>query len=480
MPSDANNPVDADRLRWAVRVRWLAIVGFSLLAIPAWSLGLLPSLYPCIVSGGVAALVNAVNHWCAARGRGLRAVTAAAVSADVVLITYLIVATGGVGSPFVMLYVVQVVATALLVGLRTGALAALASAGAFTAALWLGLGAGGGPPPPSDGLQQALWGLFLLYCLGLLTLLAGYIAAQLRDSEAKLVARTAGLHAATASLRDTEHKLRRTEAQLIQSEKLRALGQFVAGIAHELNNPIGFVAANLEHLRGAIGALERVVDAYAAIPLPTATRAELEAHARHEGLPAWRAELPSALDDCAEGARRAGEIVGALRAFARSERAETWVCVDIAERLDRALALLRHRLPPAVALVRDYAELPAVECLAGQLDQVFVNVLANALDAVGGCGTIAVRLRAAPGAGPPTRRASHVLISISDDGPGIPPEAQERVFEPFFTTKPEGQGTGLGLSVSYGIVARHGGTIALQSTPGRGATFTIALPMRRS
>ncbi len=469
---DLGQAVDRGRLRWAVRVRWLAIAGFSLLAIPACSWGLLPALRPCLVAGLAAALVNTVNHWCTARGRALRAVTGAAVSADVVLITYLIVATGGVGSPFIMLYVVQVVATALLVGVWSGAVAALASAGGLTAALWLGLGAETARPPV-DALQQVLWGLFLLYGLALLTFVGGFIASRLRQSEAELAVRTAGLNAATAVLRDTERQLHRTEAQLLQSEKMRALGQFVAGIAHELNNPIGFVAANLEHVRNGIGVLERAIDTYAVAPLAAADRARVEAEVRPERLAVWRAELPSALDDCAEGARRAAEVVGALRAFARCERAETWAFVDLAERLDRALALLRHRLGPGVTLRRDYEEVPAVECLAGQLDQVLLNLLANAVDAVGERGAIGLHLRA-------DAAGRWVLIGVSDDGPGIPLEAQSRVFEPFFTTKPEGRGMGLGLSVSFGIVERHGGSLTFESVPGRGTTFTLALPVWRA
>ncbi|MGD9764095.1 MAG: sensor histidine kinase [Candidatus Binatia bacterium] len=465
------------RLLWAVRVRWLTIIGFSALAIPAWVLGLIGSMAPCAIAAGLGAVANAINHRCVAASRHVRGATALAVSADLVLITYLIAATGGVHSPFIMLYVVQVLATALLVGLGLGALAALTAASGVTAAQWLGVGGPVRAPMPAGLLSQVVWGLFLLYGLGLLTLLGGYIAARLRRSEAELAARTAGLSAAEQALRDTTRRLRHTEAQLAQAEKLRALGQFVAGLAHELNNPLGFIAANLEHVRAAMGALERMVDAYAAAPLPAAVRVSLEERARRERLSAWRNELPSALDDCAEGARRAAEIVAALRAFARRGAGESWSMVDLAERLDRAVALLRHRLPPAITVVRDYDRLPPVACLAGPLDQVFLNLLANAIDAVGARGSIAIRLRAAAQAygGDP-----QVLISISDDGPGIPAAARSRIFEPFFTTKAEGRGTGLGLSVSYGIVERHGGTIAVQSNAGCGTTFTVALPLRRA
>lgn len=452
----------ADRrghLRWAVRVRWLAIGGFSGLALLAWHLGVLATLGPAAAIAAAAAAANGLNHWCVRRGRGLRRVTGLALTADVVLITALVVESGGPRSPFVMLYVVQVVATALLVDLWIAALAALLSAGALSAALGLGWVRGAGDGPAAE----LVWGLGLLCCLGLLTFLGGYIAERLRRSEGDLDAAQAALHG-------TRQRLRQTEAQLVQSEKLRALGQFVAGIAHELNNPLGFVTANLDWLRRAVAVLEGMLDAYAATPLPEAARQALAAHGERERLAFWRAELPGVLDDCADGVRRAADIVAALRVFARADRGETWAAVDLAARLDRVLRLLQHRLPPAVTVTRDYAPLPPVPCLPGQLDQVFVNVLANAVDAVAGGGAIAVRTRRVP---------PHALVQICDDGPGVEPALRQRVFEPFFTTKPEGQGTGLGLAVSFGIVERHGGTISLEAAPGGGTVVTVALPLER-
>lgn len=457
----------ADRrghLRWAVRVRWLAIGGFSALALLDWRLGLLPDPWTPLVIGSAAGAVNALNHWCVGRGRGLRRVTTLALTADVALITLLILDTGGARSPFVMLYVVQVVATALLVDLWIAALAALASAVALTAGLWCGLAVAVPAAARQDPAAQIAWGLFLFYCLGLLTFLGGYIAEALRRSEGNL-------GATQAALRGTRHRLREAEAQLVHAEKMRALGQFVAGIAHELNNPLGFVAANLDALRHAVAALESMLDAYAATPLPAAAQAALAERGEGARLAYWRAELPAVIEDCAEGVRRAADIVAALRVFARADRGETWTAVDLSERLDRVLSLLRHRLGAGVALRREHGSLPPVECLAGQLDQVFLNVLANAIDAVAGAGTIVVRTRLAP---------PHAIVEVADDGPGIAPELRDRLFEPFFTTKPEGQGTGLGLAVSYGIVERHGGTIAIASPATGGTTVTIALPLCRA
>jgi len=193
------DPANHQRLGWAVVVRWLTIVGFSLLALLAWAIGALAPLLPCIAAGTAAAAVNALNHWCVRRGRGVAAITAVAIPADVVLTTYLIAATGGLGSPFVMLYVVAVVATAMLVDLWVAASVAVAAAGGLTGALWLGLAAPS--RPPVGAAQQAVWGLFLLYGLALMTFVGGYVSARLRE---------------------TARRLRATEAQLVQSEKLRA------------------------------------------------------------------------------------------------------------------------------------------------------------------------------------------------------------------------------------------------------------------
>ncbi len=476
----AASEVHRDRLLWAVRVRWLAIGGFSVLAALAWAAGVLPSLAASTVAGIGSAALNAVNHWCVRRGRYLRRVTALAIPADVLLITFLIVRTGGTYSPFIMLYVVQVVATAMLVDLLVAAAAACASAGCFLAALWV-VPAASGTFVTGTGAYQVIWGLFLLYCLALLTYLGGYIAARLQRSEDDLAERNAHLRSALGSLevahadlQRTVDRLTRTEAQLVQSEKMRALGQFVAGVAHELNNPIGFVAANLEHVRRAVTALDAMLCSYAHAPLGAEVAASLHAQARAVRLDELREDLPSALADCEEGARRAAQIVLSLRTFARADRPDEWTRVDLRERIDRIVALARHRLGGA-AVRCEYAAVPTVECLAGQLDQVWLNLLANAADAAGSAGHIVIRVALDR----PTDDAANpppVAVAIADDGPGMPAEVRARIFEPFFTTKPEGHGVGLGLSVSYAIVERHGGSMTVESRDGGGTTVTVRLP----
>lgn len=483
-------PENQARLLWAVRVRWLVIAGFFSLALVGYGTDLFPSIVPCAIAAGVATAVNSANHLCLLRRRFVRAVTALAIPGDVFLITYLTIHTGGVRSPFVMMYVVQVVATAMLVDLTVAIFSAVASVAAFLTAAGLQGDAWGGLQadalPVSSPTYVLVWALFLLYCLALLAYVGGYISERLRSSERDLERRNADLRQALASLETTHadlaaayDRLRTAESQLVQSEKMRALGQFVAGIAHELNNPIAFVGANIDHLKETVEAMARMLDLYAKSELPEAVRRVVEAEGAAMHLNERIDDLPSLVADCEEGTRRAAEIVAALRTFSHRERNEQWSTVDIHECLDRTLALLRHRLGGGIRVERDYGVIPRIECLRTQLDQVFLNLLANAVDAVGERGRIRVstELQEAPQGTP--RAGPHVVISVRDDGPGIPTEDQRSIFDPFFTTKEAGKGTGLGLSISFGIVERHGGTISLDSAPGAGATFRIYLPVER-
>jgi two-component system NtrC family sensor kinase len=247
---------------------------------------------------------------------------------------------------------------------------------------------------------------------------------------------------------DRTRELHEAQAQLMQSEKMRSLGQLVAGVAHELNNPIGFVHANLQLLHEYVRKLVA---------------------AQHAGADTSRIEaaIEKLLSRSREGTERVTKIVQDLRTFSRMDSAEL-ADVDLNEEIDRTLTLMEPRLRDGVEVERDYGELPRVRCYAGQLNQVFMNLLMNACDALDGKGRIRIRSRVRPGG---------VRIEFQDDGPGIPPEVQVRMFEPFYTTKPVGKGTGLGLSISYGIVERHGGRMLVGSAPGEGTTFVIELPL---
>jgi signal transduction histidine kinase len=250
-----------------------------------------------------------------------------------------------------------------------------------------------------------------------------------------------------ARVDERTRELRDTQAQLVQSEKMRSLGQLVAGVAHELNNPIGFVHANLQLLEEYVGRLlEPDLD-------PERRRKTQEAIAK-------------LLNRSREGTERVKQIVQDLRTFSRTDQAELQQ-VSLNDEIDRTLALIEPRLK-GIRVERDYGELPPVRCYAGQLNQVFLNLLMNACDALEGRGTIRIRTRAEP---------PGVLLGFEDDGPGMPPEVLSRIFEPFFTTKPVGRGTGLGLSLSHGIVSRHGGAMEVASRLGEGARFAIRLPL---
>jgi len=262
--------------------------------------------------------------------------------------------------------------------------------------------------------------------------------AQLNETlEARVDARTA--------------ELQEIQVQLMQSEKLSSLGQLVAGVAHELNNPIGFVHANLQLLDEYIEKLSRAQKDGADTEKIREAIAKLLARSR-------------------EGTQRVKEIVQDLRTFSRMDQAELQDA-DLHEELDRTLGLMEPRFKGGVTVVRNYGNLPRVRCYPGQLNQVFLNLLMNACDAMGSRGSIEITTRRTDGG---------VRIEVRDDGPGVPPELINRLFDPFFTTKEVGKGTGLGLSLSHGIIERHGGKFSVNSNLGEGATFVIELPLDAS
>jgi signal transduction histidine kinase len=251
-----------------------------------------------------------------------------------------------------------------------------------------------------------------------------------------------------ARVDERTRELRDTQAQLMQSEKMRSLGQLVAGVAHELNNPIGFVHANLQLLSGYI---EKLVEAQLGtgdVERPRDAIGKLLARSR-------------------EGTERVKKIVQDLRTFSRMDQAEL-ADTDLNEELRRTLALMEPRFKDGIRLESDLAELPPVRCYPAQLNQVFMNLVMNACDAVAPRGVVQVRSRATP---------AGVALEFEDSGPGIPRHVRERIFEPFFTTKPVGQGTGLGLSISHGIVERHGGRLTLDCPPEGGTVFRVELPL---
>jgi len=291
----------------------------------------------------------------------------------------------------------------------------------------------------------------------------------------------------TEKLRTAIQTLKRTQSQLVQTEKMSSLGQLVAGVAHEINNPVNFIYGNLVHIDEYAQDLSEVVMAYQDhYPQPPADLAEL---IEEKDVDFLLSDLPQMITSMKVGAQRIREIVDSLRTFSRLDEAE---CkdVDLHESLDSTLMILQHRIKakpdrPAIEILKQYGQLPQIECYSGQLNQVFMNVLANAIDALDeqyaagkdrdwrGQMAIATRLVAIEG-------KSHVEISIRDNGPGIPKEIRSKIFDPFFTTKAIGKGTGLGMSISYQIITeKHKGMISCQSKPDQGAEFMITIPVQQ-
>lgn len=268
--------------------------------------------------------------------------------------------------------------------------------------------------------------------------------------ESKVSARTADLAASNDALTRAYRTLQDTQAQLLQSEKMASLGQLVAGMAHEINTPVTAVVGNVKPLARELDRL-----------------GERAARDGDAALAQIIARMAAIFDVMARGAERTAAIVRDLRVFSRVDETRP-LPMDLHEGIDVSLRLLRPRWADRIVVETRYGDLPPVAGAAGQLNQVFMNVLANACDAIADTGTIRIET---------TANATHVTVRVHDDGAGIRPEIMSRVFDPFFTTKPVGHGMGLGLAICAGIVAGHGGTMDLTSAPGVGTTVTVVLPI---
>jgi PAS domain S-box-containing protein len=283
-------------------------------------------------------------------------------------------------------------------------------------------------------------------------------------------------------------QLQNTQAHLIQTEKMSSLGQLVAGMAHEINNPINFIYGNINHARNYIDDLLKLIELYQDF-YPHTPR-EIASRIEEIDLGFVIEDFPKLLDSMEVGAERIRGIVRSLRTFARVDEA-TVKDVDLHQGLDSTLILLESRLKPplssqTIQVIKDYGNLPVVKCYPGELNQVFMNLLNNAIDALeqqnrhqnfaeisANPGTIRIRTEIS------SKSASHpwIVIRIADNGSGMTEEVRSRAFDPFFTTKPVGQGTGLGLAISYQIVVElHKGRLYCVSSPGQGTEFVIELP----
>jgi len=267
-------------------------------------------------------------------------------------------------------------------------------------------------------------------------------------------------------------RLNDAQNQLLQSEKLASIGQLAAGIAHEINNPIGFINSNIGSLDRYLKNLFAVLDAYEVAQARIAPHADctaVDALKREVDFAFLREDIFSLMRETKDGVARVSKIVQDLKDFSHIDEVE-WQRADLHKGLDSTLNVVWNELKYKAEVVKEYGELPPVECLPSQLNQVFMNLLVNAAHAIAERGTITLRTGTA---------GDEVWIEVADTGSGIPPENLGRIFDPFFTTKPVGKGTGLGLSLSYGIMQKHHGRIEVASAPGRGTTFRVVLPIRQ-
>jgi signal transduction histidine kinase len=295
-----------------------------------------------------------------------------------------------------------------------------------------------------------------------------------RALERRMLLRNASRYKQDLEHRNTElahqkREMERLQAQVLQAEKMASLGQLAAGVAHELNNPAGFIYSNIDLLKGYIERLKRCLFDYDRLALAPEVAEQIKAIKKEVDYDNIVGELDSILSDCHVGAERIRDVVQNLRLFSRLD-APAVTRMDLNEGIEATLRLLPgYYKSGSIRLVRDYGDVPQVNCYAAQLNQVWMNLLVNAAHAIGSAeGQVRIITRCIGGT---------VVVSVSDTGAGIPSSQLSKIFDPFFTTKPVGEGTGLGLSISHGIVERHGGKIEVESAPGQGTTFTISLPV---
>jgi signal transduction histidine kinase len=275
-------------------------------------------------------------------------------------------------------------------------------------------------------------------------------------------------------LTELNARLSMAQEQLMQSEKLASIGQLAAGVAHEINNPIGYVFSNFETLGTYIARMLTMFEHY------QRAEASIGDASVREALSAQRAsidleflieDIPVLMAESREGISRVRKIVQDLKDFSRVDANQEWQWANLHAGIDSTLNIVSNEVKYKADVVKQYGAIPDIECQPSHINQVIMNIVINGAHAIGPeRGRITIRTGC---------DATHVWIEIADTGTGIPKEIQKRIFDPFFTTKPIGTGTGLGLSLSYGIIQKHNGQIDVQSAPGCGSTFRITLPIRR-
>jgi signal transduction histidine kinase len=295
-----------------------------------------------------------------------------------------------------------------------------------------------------------------------------------KQVEAQLVSQYEQAATLNKQLLATNQQLTQAQTQLLQSEKMASIGLLAAGVAHEINNPIGYVNSNLGTLEKYLADIFVAMDKFESIETLLDTDnplvAELHQFKKKVDLKYIREDTKALLAESHQGLERVKKIILDLKEFSHADSADQWVCVDVHQGLESTLNVIWNELKYKCEVVKEYAALPKITCLPSQLNQVFMNLLVNAAQAIEVRGTITLRTG---------QEGDKVWIEVSDTGKGIAPNIIPRLFDPFFTTKPVGTGTGLGLSVSYRIIEKHHGKIEVHSEVGKGSTFRVLLPVQQ-
>lgn len=276
----------------------------------------------------------------------------------------------------------------------------------------------------------------------------------------------------TKELENANNELKNTQAMMVHSEKMRSLGQLVAGITHEINNPVNFIYGNMVHLKNYSNALIEIINLYESYEndLSEEKKEQLKQIKEKIELDFIKEDLPMLIKSCHEGTERTKNIISDLKNFSRMDEMVI-NNIDLPKEIDTTLNILYNKIKGKVEIIKEYDEnIPLIEGYGGQINQVFMNIIDNSCYAIKDKGTIHIRLQ---------KEENNVIIEIKDNGCGMTKEQAAKIFEPFYTTKPVGEGTGLGMSISYKVIQNHNGTIAVESEEGKGTKFTIRLPITR-
>jgi signal transduction histidine kinase len=320
--------------------------------------------------------------------------------------------------------------------------------------------------------------IFIFLACLLILIVIGYIFKQkdnklLKQQKESILSINSELKAKNDAVELGIKKLKETQGKLVESEKMASLGQLTAGVAHEINNPVNFISSNLNPLKLSIGEIMEILNEYRKLNDPDSKESSLQKARELEekyDIEYLIKELNTILEGINDGAERTKEIVVGLRNFSRLDKHELKE-VKLSEMIDSTLVLLRNQYKDRVEIKKSYdKDMPFIQCYSGQLSQVFMNILSNAIQAIEDKGTISIKTQLS---------GEEAEIFISDTGKGIPDDKLDNIFDPFYTTKEVGKGTGLGLSISYGIIQEHNGRIGVESELGKGTCFKISIPVRQ-